>query len=307
MTSKNTAIATTVPAEEPHPMLILAHAGIQSGGLPTPGSQQEELPAYLQESRELAREQANRMSKFIRPPRLKVIQPMSQGEAADRFAVGDAVVLPHMIKLAGVGVEEGTGKPRKEGDRFHVVPLDFWVEYCKWTPIQLKGQMPAVVETTTDPNSRLAVMSRDVKLRKSEPVPGQDGYFFRAVEHINFLFVTLDVPDLLGMPFLVSFQRAEHKVGTTLMAMLQARRAASYGCVYAAAIKERTNEQGKWYGMDIMNPAPNVPRFVKHEPLFRHFEAMYGEIHQMIEQKLVQVDHDWAPEDESAPEADGRF
>jgi hypothetical protein len=247
----------------------------------------DNLPDYLKPA--LADTGTEDMGQFIVPPRIKIVQPVSRGEYKDKFSPGDTVLVPQMIRVTGLQVDE-KNRPKTESDGVIFTPLFFFAEYCLWNPLEAKGNMPMIRESSFDPGSVLAIKARDSK-RRLEPCPEIPDKMMRYVEHLNFV-VLIHAEGLNMLPAIMSFSRAEHRSGTNFAALIKMRMAPMYGCKFAFRTRYRENDKGQWYGIDVENPPEAMGSFVD-EATFKYTSFQYNELKKAHADRSIRVDHDF--------------
>lgn len=225
------------------------------------------------------------LEQFIIPPRIKVIQKSSGSPYEELFDIGDVVVVPQNVQICE------TEAP------FYFVPLFFFPEWCLWNPWLMKGSLPAIRERTTDPNSPMVPKSRDPKLW-SIPCPENEEHSCRYVEHMNFV-VLLFGPgvneSVQGIPSVLSFSRAEHRVGNKFAGLIKMRKAALFGNVFQAQVGYRTdNPKGSYHGLDISNPAldSGISPFVTDQESYEKYRDIHNQLAAAHADRKVQVDYE---------------
>jgi len=231
------------------------------------------------------------MKQYVILPRLKVVQALSREPFRPRFNEGDVVATPVMIP-----VSEGS----KPGDvLFHLVPILFYPEWISWNP--RNAGLPAIKERSYDPRSQIAIKARNADTRR-EPIPGRvDGnnqpLMVRHLEHLNFVFDLCSPAEheLAGMPLTMSFASGEHQAGSRFSTLISTRKAKwSFGCVFACKLAQRTNEKGRWMGLDIDNPEPasGISPWVTDNAKFDQYMAAYREYKEVYDDRRLQVNMD---------------
>jgi hypothetical protein len=244
----------------------------------------DNLPTFMQ----AVETGAEDMGQFIVPPRIKIVQPVSRGEYKEKFAPGDAVLIPQMIKVTGLILDE-KNRPTNESDGVVFTPLFFFPEYCLWNPLESKGTLPMIRESSFDPQSHLAAMARDPS-RREMPCPEMPDKKMRCVEHLNFV-ILIHAEGLNMLPAVMSFSRAEHRSGSNFIALMKMRMAPIYGCKFVFRTRYRENDRGQWYGIDVENPPEAVGGFVDEET-FAFTKFQYLELKKAHENRILQVNHD---------------
>lgn len=251
------------------------------------------LPDYLQDQ---PVQGLDELKNFVVPPVLKIIQKQSADELLTRFNVGDCIVLPAEAVVALHTGQEG------EPEIFNFVPLFFYSEYCTWTPIELRGQVPAILERTLDRGSPLARKATNSKLWAEEIEHEGRKIKVRHVEHLNYV-VTLYNHPLAGEPMIMSFSKGEHSTGSRLASMIKMRKASLYANVFQAhvSVEPRKNQKGSWFGYDIENPtAEGVSPWVTKDELER-FRVLFNEVNEYYKHGRLRTEYD--PSDDADPAA----
>jgi hypothetical protein len=227
-------------------------------------------------------EGTSRLDEVVVPPLIKIMQKQSDDALLTTFPKGTVILRPVDILVANVG------------QSFKFVPLMQFTEYVTWAPIEMKGQVPAILDRTFDQRSELARKATDAN-RWSE-----NGYKFkdkiidkvRHVEHIVFIIQLVDHPagDIAAA---LSFARAEHKTGRSFASLLKMRNADAFGCVFEAVVpsEPRKNDKGSWYGLNISNPKEGSP-WVTDKALFEHLRATALKLEEAFANKRLRTDLD---------------
>lgn len=221
------------------------------------------------------------LGEFVRPPRAKMVQKTADDELLKDFKPGDLILVPQKVLVAS------------RNGSFLFTPVFFFPEWCKVTPLKLKGAEPMIVERSTDPKSSLAIKSRNEATRR-EPhpnYPGDRDYDYTYVENLNFISVLHDGP-MAGMPFVLAFSKAEWKVGSSFASLIKMRNAKIFACVFEGRISDtpRKNAKGEWFGVDVVNPTSGSP-WVESER-YTLLEALHNDLKAKHAEGLIQVDYD---------------
>lgn len=240
------------------------------------------------------------LKQYVVPPRLKVVQPTSRKPFSDLFKPGDLVAVPMMQKIA----EFNGGKE----PAFYFVPLFFWPEWVCWNPLETKGNLRSVRDRSLDPRSILAAKAKDENRRGSEicpECPEKDGkkLYLKYLEHLNYMLMPLAPSSFADMPICITFASGEHRAGTNFSSLITMRRAPLYGCQFEAVVRERENQKGRWYGIDIDSPreGSNVEPFVKSEESYNAYKSIWAEFKTAYDDKAIQVDYEDTESDIEAP------
>ena len=236
-------------------------------------TKQEEKPSFLATSEVHGTEN---ISKYLRPPRLKIVQPTAGEPFATNFEQGDCIIVPAMQLLAN------------GGEWFRFTPIFFFPQWCIHNPIALKGQLPFIRESTLDPSSPIAMASQNPATR-SRPYPENPALNCEVSEHLNVVIIA-HKEGLQTTPILCSFFRGEHSADTTLLQMLKLRGTSIFGCVFEARSAIRTNSKGRWWGLDFSNPDINA--WIKDEEQFASYNKLYFEYKKAHQDKTIEVNFD---------------
>lgn len=262
-----------------------------------------EVPAFLQD--ESGDKALSLLAQYAQPPRMKLRQPTARPPLSDVAPEGSVVLMPSMQIIAS------------RDEEFHIVPIFFYPEWCVLNPLSM-SDLPTIRERSLDPKSDIAVRSRSAETRKG-PMPGfesdftsQDPKKRKALtyqENLNFIFELQD-GELAGTQFVATFAKAEHKTGRTLASNIQMRKKSSgvhpCGLVFAAQSKQRENNDGRWFGLNIYLPTSGVSPYVTSESHFRGLKKCHDELFEAYQSKAIgdfikpEEDVDTAPSAESS-------
>jgi hypothetical protein len=255
------------------------------------GGGESKLPAFMHEDRDMG---VKELRQYIVPPRIKIVQPQSGEPFKPQFNEGDVVLVPQMVQVAPIMLENG--RPTKNGTPFHFIPVFFFPEWCCWNSILMKGSVPAIRERSFDPMSMIAQRSRSEQTRFA-PQPEQPNnpkMQLRFLEHLNFVVVLLGENEVAGIPTVISFLSGEHKTGSTLSSLITMRRCPIFGCQFEAAARYRTNAKGQWYGLDITNPSiqSGFSGSVTDENQYNALKKAHLDFKKAHADRVLVVDHD---------------
>jgi hypothetical protein len=207
----------------------------------------QDLPEHMRAD---AGEGTDTLSKYIRPPRLKIVQGNSDQKFLEVADPGSVILSPTMQLVAEVT------------QPFWFVPVLFFPEWYTSNPMSMKGQLPFIRERSTDPASDIARKAQDPILRGADDCPESKGNKLKHVEALNFIVLILRNEALMGQPAIMSFSKSAHKDGSQLSALIRSRRGPLYGMIFEACVPQmkRSNTQGQWHYMQVGNPsAPGAP------------------------------------------------
>lgn len=275
-------------------------------------------PSYLQKydaPQGSVPDSLSNLARYWVPPRLKIVQAQSGDQYKD-FEVGDVLLVPQMTLIA------------KNNQPFWITPIFMAVEFCVWNPYGLKGQLPVIRDRSTDPDSNIAKRARSKNkdswydfCPEAPPAKKDDPQFkLRYCEHINY-YCTLSFnnnqPDhpansYARTPFVISFHHAGFYDGQNLCTLVLSRRKQSYADIFECRTVDRSNNLGKWKGLQIANPSldSKMPAFVEDEQEFLDYKALYDSIQSKFDSDSIRVDYeDDAAElaASSVPDSKGKF
>jgi len=254
------------------------------------------LPDYMRQETDTGLEQ---LSRYIVPPRIKVVQKSAQEPFLSLFRTGDVVLVPQMTLLAPINVNERQ-QPGKDGVPFFFAPLFFFVEWVTLNPIALRGSLPMVRHRTIDESDRIVKLSRDPQLWEEDHPDGLkdskgNAYKVRHCEFLNYVVELVNNPDLEGLPLVMSFAKGEHRAGSSFNALARLRKAPLYGCQFQGQCRWRPGTgKGDWYGIDVTNPAADseVPPFAPDQDTYERRRAEYQRLKEAHAANLITVDHE---------------
>lgn len=246
------------------------------------------LPEHLRDKEVKGVEQ---LADFVRPPLMKIIQKQADDAFHEKFNLGDCIILPAQAVVA------------EHGDSFKFVPLFFYSEACTWSPIDKRGQMPAILDRTTHKESELYKKATNRDFWNEEIVHEGQKVQVRHVEHLVFIVTLYDHP-LAGEPMIMSFSKGEFGTGCKFASLIKTRKASPFACVFQAKVSEepRKNNKGSWYGFDISNPDVDTSPWVTAEELPR-FEAIHDDLNEHFKKGMLRADHDADPDNEPDDDA----
>jgi hypothetical protein len=256
------------------------------------------VPSFMQNDAQIGTEV---LRQYVIPPRVKVVQPTSKEPFSKLFNVGDVVLVPQMVTVAPVILDDKK-RPTDTGTPFHFIPVFFFAEWCIWNPYQLKGSLPPIRERTIDPKSEIAIRARNPETRLA-PCPEDQKWNIRYCEHLNYCVVLTGEGMAAGTPVVMSFVRSEHRAGSNFASLIKMRRAPIFGCQFEAVSRYRKNDQGEWYGIDVMNPSveSDMGGWVTDEAVYEMLRVKHLELKQSHDESRIVVDHE-DPEEEAATE-----
>lgn len=267
---------------------------------PRPSSELMQRPEFFDQQEVLGTEG---IGEYIKPPRVKVVQPQSRAPFSEQFNKGDVVLVPQMQIVAPVVLSD-KGKPTNSGTPFHFIPLFFFPEWCTWNPIQMQGQLPVIRERTFDTKSELARKAK-VKEMWFEKCPENPEFNIRHCEHLNFIVLLTGNNPFAGTTCVISYARGTYRSGSTLLSLVQMRNASIFGCQFEAKAQLLTNEKGEWYTLDATNPSPasNVSPWVTDKEVYAKLKDMHTELKEAHAKSLIIIEHD---DDELLDSGSGR-
>lgn len=241
--------------------------------LPAAAERPEDRPAYLAEITPDKVDNSD-LNAFAKPPRIKIVQGSTKAPIKPPFAEGDAIILPHMKKIADMETA------------FEFVPLHFFPSWSCINPYQLRSQMPTVREFSLDPRSEVAYKAKNFV---RERCPENTEYELKYSESLNFIIAIEGIEEFDLVPVHIFFVRGEYATGQKLIGQIQLRKAPRYACRFRAAVDEETHKdkQGnEWRGLVIDNP-PNP--WVSQER-FHTYEQIHKQLDQTIKARTIEID-----------------
>jgi hypothetical protein len=257
------------------------------------------------------------VSKFVTPPRMKIVQKQSGKPFSDQFAVGDVVLVPTLQLIAATQLND-KGKPKGEGTPFAIVPIFFFPEWLLVNPIDLKGSVKMIADRSLDETSKIAQMARNPNLRQAPYIDAQTGQqmavggkplFQRYIESLSFVSMIVGDHELNGTVAVMSYSKGEHRSGSNFLQLIKQRKAKMFGCQFMIQTRLRPdNGKGDWYGYDASQPSveSGVKPFVDADTY-----ALTRDLHEKFKQahadRVLVVDHedDDLAEQQAAEKADG--
>lgn len=245
------------PTTEEIPANLMVQTNENPSVLVVRETQELAVPDFMQEDSELGKED---LTKYIKPPRLKVVQRNADEQYRQQFDAGDVILIPQMVLVAAVKRDE-RDRPVERGTAFAFVPLLFFPEWITVNPMAYKGSEPFIRDRSLDPKSEIAFKAQSPETWE-EPHPtrpktddGKDAKI-RHQECLNFVVVILGVAGLEAQPVVMSFSKTAHRTGSNLAMLINMRRNAPiFGCVFEAHVEGRKNAKGEWLGLAVGNPA----------------------------------------------------
>jgi len=234
------------------------------------------LPAFMQADTQLGVEN---MTGFIRPPRMKFIQKLTPSPLIDMFNPGDIIASPLNVLISGVEVSDN-GRPTTTGKPFTFTPLFFYPEWVSWAP---RGAEQAILDRSTDPQSKVATLARNPSTRNEESTG------VKHLEHLNFIVVA-HVPGFELTPMVMSFSRAEWKTGSNFCALSKMRNAPLFGMVFETRSTLKTNPKGQWFGHNVTNPEGE--KWIADPTQYEAYKKMHLEFAKAHAEARLVTDHE---------------
>lgn len=256
--------------------------GGERGGL---SATSQMIPEFMREDKGAGTQE---VLKFVRPPRLKVMQA-NRGQPLKQFEEGSVVLMPAAVPVA------------KNNEPFYFVTLLMYPEYITMNPWKLKAKLPMVRERSLDPAGEIARKSRDPELRGADVCPEDPTTKLLHCEVLTFIVLVMGQAPI---PAVLSFARAEHKQGQMLAQQIAMRHPAPiFGCVFEGIVPEvqRSNDQGSWYGINVGAPSheDSPPPFIQDPQEYKEIREMHLQLKAKLEEDLIQVDHEYDDDGDS--------
>lgn len=203
-----------------------------------------QVPAHLQN----ADSGLGDVTAFIRPPRLKIVQPQSKSDLTDLFDRGDTIIRPVNELIAQVKKNE-KGKPGDEGDSFIFIPLFFYPEWLEIWDITA-GEKNMIIRRTLNEKDELVALCRDPNQRKVEI----DGKPAKRIEVLTFVGLLPEVDKINDTPVTMHFSGGSWIEGSNFLQLIKMRKAPLYGCRFEVKAYLKSNDEGEWYAFLPSNP-----------------------------------------------------
>jgi hypothetical protein len=275
---------------------------------PKPQPKQQTLPAVQKIGGALALPEhlkgraivgVEELNKYVVLPRIKVVQKQAADQLLQQFNIGDVVITPTFSLVCPY-----TNTDKSPGDPWYFTPLYFFANWAVWSPISLRGQVPMILEETSDPESEIARRARSKN--KDDRFVDMDKEGFprerkRYVEQLNYV-ITLQRHDLADMPMMLTCSKGEHFSGSKMSNLVQARKSSIFACVFQANVVYRPGQNNlDWYGIDFSNPADeSVDPWVAAEHIER-FEEEHNRYAELYSSGRLKGDETQGLGDEETP------
>ena len=254
---------------------------------------QEQVPAYISQAA-ATDTSLESLRGYTILPRLQVLQGLSDPDLINKFGLGSLIVSPvnELVPPATL-----------------CVPLFFFPSWATINDIKLRGSEPVVLEYSLDKSSAVAKKSEFLATRE-EAHPRQPGMKIHHMAMLNFVVTLPDFEPCAMQPLLLSYRKAEYRIGMQLASRLMISRIPIYARKWSINVVARKNNQGQWYSLQLDTPTidgePANPYV--DEGLFKQLEAMHKDISAMHAKNAVQtVSEEDADVADSEEPASGKF
>lgn len=219
--------------------------------------------------------------------RFKVIQGSASQELKKIFNEGDVIISPGQTLVANMI------KQLQESERFRIVPIFFFVEYCKWAD-RNDTSSPTILARSNDKTSDIAKKAKDANLRDEEY---GDGFIAHYVEHLNFACILYGEHPLAAQrePFILGFSRGEWTLGKSFITSLSRLSSPLWSTVWELHSAIRQRKGNTWWGIDFS--VPEKDKFISKEDV-EFFKNAHIELKTLFEQQRLAVDHSERPDDD---------
>lgn len=250
------------------------------------------IPQHLidaaQEGGETGLEQ---MREYLTPPRIKVMQPSRKEPFKSQFEEGVVISTPSNTVICG------------PDGHFAYTVIFTYDQFCVHNPWERPDDMPYIRESTLDKKSVIAQKCRNYI---SEPCPEVNGEEIRYMTHINAFILVHGVPELEGVPILLSQYSGEAKSGAHMLDTLNTRCQNGmkiYDHRLMAHQVPRKKGKNEWQGLDHANPGPDVPfgPFIEDPLQTARYKELHKQAKELVDSGRIVVDYDeeGAPAEES--------
>lgn len=256
-------------------------------------------PAFMAEDGVAGTEE---LRKYVLPPRLLVMQAQ-QKPPLDRFNPGAMVLMPdERIIVDFDRAEQASVKP------IIFVPIFHFVEFTVDNPIEIHASHGKIRQRTFDPTSDIAkrAQSRDKSVRQFV-CPEMKDKMCKYVVRLNYLWflLTSEGEEPVNAPCMITFKSTGMNDARSLNTLITARKKPIYGCQFAAEVGSRSNDKGKWYGVNITNPPVGVSPWVEDPELYGSLKQAHEDARDAHAQQLFEFTEDHYDEGSSIdPNAD---
>lgn len=234
---------------------------------------QMQVPDFMREDSRLGTEE---MGRFIVPPRMVIVQPLSKAPF-DSYEPGSVVVMPNEIVVGRYNKPEGC-----LDEPFLVVPVFFFAQYTLDNPKKLWDTLGRIRESSFDHDSEVAIKAQNYNLREI-PCPEDKTQVCTYTTRLNFM---LYVPKIQNV-VMVTFKRAEMRTGMDFNSLIKMRNAPICGGQYIVDVSKRENDKGLWYGLNISNPPKEIGGWVKDPVLYETLKRTHEELKTAHASKLI--------------------
>lgn len=252
----------------------------------TPNMSLPTAPTFMQGATDLGIEE---LSRWVVPPRIKLIQAQANPELLEKYAPGD-VIATGLDCIIAEPERDSKGKILSPAV-FCFTPIYFFPEWCCWNDMNLRGKEPAIIERSFDPQSPVAMKAK-TKFNKKVPHPTVDGASVSFAEHMNFVVAIHNNPAVEDTLMIMTFLRGSHAQGTALAGKIKARRAPMWGCIFDAVIDLKTNQKGNFYVPFCDNTTHDIGPWVTDEEVFKKFETFHDEMKKAHLERRIVVDYE---------------
>jgi hypothetical protein len=216
--------------------------------------------------------------------RIKVIHGSSSPELKKIFDEGDVIISPGQTLIAKVI------KAEQSSESFFMVPLMFFVEFCKWKDLNDTGS-PTILARSFDKGSDIAAKAKNFQKRDE---PYGDGFTARYVEHLNFVSVIVGYHPLANQmePFILGFCKGEWGVGKNFITTLARMSAPLWSTVWKFNSCARSKGSYNWWGIDFLVPnqeKDGIGRFITQDQV-EIFHAAHEELRKLHSEHRLVVD-----------------
>lgn len=245
----------------------------------------QELPNYLAE---LAKEDTSlaelRQERVL--SRIKVIHGSAGPELKKLFSEGDVIVSPGQTLIANVIKED------QMSESWLMVPLLFFMEYCKWKDIK-DTNSPTILARTFDKGNDLATMAKD-PAKREEKYGENDCYTARYIEHLNFVSMIVGDHPLANQmePFILGFCKGEWMIGKNFITTLARLDAPLWSTVWKFNASFRSRNNFNWWGIDYTIPdleKDKIGRFITEDQVDL-FKSSHEELKKLLAERMLIVD-----------------
>jgi hypothetical protein len=242
------------------------------------------VPEYLQEMQVAGRrpQGLEGLKDYWVPPRLKIVQAMTDAQLKATFGEGAIIVTPQNTPVS---------VPSEGSPAFTFIPIMSFTEFMAVNP--RVPNLNFVRERTSDPNHPIAKRARNWKDKdaRTESCPEAPSKSIRYCEFLNFLCI-VEVEGLVHSPVLFSFWSSGSADGRKLANLILAKNVDMFAQRFEGKATPRSKDGNNWFGLSVSTPT-QAPAFVQSPEEYARYRGMHEQFRKMRESGTIQTEHDF--------------